>query len=94
MTIDDIFEADGDVFDFPSINRGLAILERNGDKEVGKVRYQYMDSTLKLRVRASLDYIPFSQNEDIEYHHWRVREELYERTQTDIELLTFNIFRN
>ena len=93
MSIEDIFEADGDVFDFPSVNRGLLILERNGETEKGKLSYQFINDKAQ-KMKGNLKYTPFSCNEDLEYHEWRVREEIYERTEQDIELLAFNIFRN
>lgn len=77
--IDDIFEAEGDVFDLPNVNRGLLILERNGETEKGRVKYQYIDDEAHKKANH-FKYTPFACNEDLQYHEWRVKEELFERT--------------
>ena len=56
--IDDIFEAEGDVFDLPNVNRGLLILERNGETEKGRVKYQYIDDSTLIDYKDLIFYSP------------------------------------
>jgi hypothetical protein len=89
-----IFEADGDIFDMQSVNRGLLVLERNGYEEKGVLRYQMIDENLQVKKRAVLKYNPSLPNEDLEYHVFLVRDEIYKKTGAHIEITAFNIFRN